>query len=103
MRKLLKNVSLAMVLIGAAAIPALANDDNNNKKDDEDIKLDDVQGQAKAEIQKQVGKDGAIEDIEREHRNGKVVYEVEFRDKGGQQYEIIVSDAGKLLSKRRDS
>jgi len=98
MRKLLKKVSLAMVLIGAAAIPALANDDN-----DKNLKLDEVQGQAKAEIQKQVGKDGAIEDIDREHRNGKVVYEVEFRDKGGQQYEIIVSDAGKLLSKRRDS
>jgi uncharacterized membrane protein YkoI len=102
MRKLLKNVSLAMVLIGAAAIPALANDDHHDK-DKENLKLDEVQGQAKAQIEKQVGKDGAIEDIEREHRDGKIVYEVEFRDKGGQQYEIVVSDTGKLLSKRRDS
>lgn len=100
MRHLLKNISLATALLGAAALPALADDDY---KDKDDLKLDDVNPQAKAEIQKQVGQDGTIEDIDLEHRNGKVVYEVEFRDKDGQKYEIIVSDAGKLLSKRRDS
>jgi uncharacterized membrane protein YkoI len=95
MNKLIKNVAVATVLIGGTAVPVLA--DNEQK-----VELNEVSAPAKAEIEKQVGKDGTIESIEKEQRNDKVIYEVEFRDKKGAEYEIVVSDQGKLLAKWRD-
>ncbi|HVK88698.1 MAG TPA: PepSY domain-containing protein [Kofleriaceae bacterium] len=93
MRKLMKNVLIATTLIAGSAVPVLADDDV-------DVKLDDVGQQAKTTIEKQVGKDGKIEDIEREQRKSKTVYEVEYRDAKGAKYEIVVAEDGKLLDKR---
>lgn len=93
MRKLMKNVAIATTLIGGSAVPALADDDT-------DVKIDDVGQKAKATIEKQVGKDGMIDDIEREQHKTKVVYEVEYNDAKGAKYEIVVAEDGKLLDKR---
>lgn len=95
MSKLITNVAIAGVLIGGSALPVLADEDQK-------VELTEVSAKAKAEIEKQVGKEGTIEKIEKEQRTDKVVYEVEYRDKKGTEYEIVVSDQGKLLAKWRD-
>ena len=93
MRNLMKNVVIATTLIGGSVLPALADMED-------EVKIEDVGEKAKAAIEKQVGKDGKIEDIEREQRKSKTVYEVEYRDAKGAKYEIVVAEDGKLLDKR---
>jgi hypothetical protein len=73
-------------------VTALANDD--------DVSLDAVPPPVKATIQREV-KGGQILDLDRDTKQGKVVYEVEFVD-AGKNWEIHVAEDGKLLSRRPD-
>jgi uncharacterized membrane protein YkoI len=85
-------VGVTMALISASAVSALA---------DEDVMLDQVPAKAKATIGKQVA-NGRIDDIDRELRNGEVVYEVEYRDDSGAEYEIVVAADGRILHRQRE-
>lgn len=67
----------------------------------EAIPLDQVPEQARQTIQQHVG-EGTIEEVERDTENGKVVYEVEYEDAAGEDYELKVSEDGQLLAKRPD-
>jgi hypothetical protein len=67
---------------------------------DDDVTLDSLPAPVKATVQREV-KGGQILDLERDTKQGKVVFEVEFVE-GGKNWEIHVAEDGKLLNKRPD-
>lgn len=79
-------LGVSLALIGAAQLNASA----------EEVKLDQVPASARAVISKHV-KDGKIDDIDRETKNKKVIYDVEFRDEKGVKYEMVVGEDGRVL------
>jgi hypothetical protein len=78
----------AIVLLGPAAARA------------EDVSIDQVPPAVRATIEREA-LGGRIDDIERETKDGRVVYEVEF-EQGGRDYEIHVAGDGSLLTRRED-
>lgn len=46
--------------------------------------------------------DGTIEEIDRDVEGGKTVYEVEYRDASGKEFELKVAEDGRLLANRPD-
>lgn len=87
----MKRTILALMLVFFAS-PAWAG---------EEISIDQVPEKARQTIQQHVG-EGTIEEVERDHEKGKVVYEVEYRDATGEDFELKVSEEGTLLAKRPD-
>ncbi|HLV60962.1 MAG TPA: PepSY domain-containing protein [Fredinandcohnia sp.] len=67
----------------------------------EDVPLEQVPEAARRTIQEHVG-DGTIEDVERDREKGRVVYEVEYRDPTGTEFELKVGEDGELIAKRYD-
>ena len=67
---------------------------------DDDVSFDSLPAPVKATVQREV-KGGQILDLERDTKQGKVVYEVEFVD-AGKNWEIHVAEDGKLLHRRQD-
>lgn len=68
---------------------------------DDEIPLDQVPDAARKTIQDHVA-DGTIEEIDKDVEAGRTVYEVEYRDASGREYELKVAEDGSLLAKRRD-
>ncbi len=83
---------LIAAILALFAMPAWAG---------EEIPLEQVPEQARQTIQQHVA-DGTIEEVERDREDGKIVYEVEYRDAAGDDYELKVSEDGQLLAKRPD-
>lgn len=84
-------IGLAMPSIAAAAYP----------RDRDEMKLEELPEAARAAVQQEVG-DGTIREIERDKRFGKIVYEVEFVDKDGMEWEFDVSPEGKISDRHDD-
>ena len=85
-------LGLALALGLAAAVFA------GGKQREEKVTLDEVPEAVKATILKEA-KGANITEIEKETKNGKVVYEAEFVV-GGKEVEIKVDPSGKLLSRK---
>jgi hypothetical protein len=68
--------------------------------DDDDVTLNQLPPPVKATVQREI-KGGQILDLERDTKQGKVVFEVEFVE-GGKNWEIHVAEDGKLLNRRPD-
>lgn len=83
--------SIAAVLAAGmlAAWPASATAD--------EVSIDQVPPAVRATIEREVGK-GRLEEIERETRNGRTVYEVEF-ERDGKDREIHVAEDGTVLKR----
>lgn len=45
---------------------------------------------------------GTIEDIERDHRLGKPVFEVDVRAKDGREHELVIDEEGRVISEEID-
>lgn len=86
-----KILGLAIVLVGVSAADAKADD----------VSLSDVPEEARRTIEQNVG-DGHIEHIERDRRRGETVYEVDFEDRDGRDYELVVAKDGRVITKRRE-
>lgn len=84
-------IALACALVVAFAARASADD----------VSIDDVPPEVKTAIEQHVG-DGKVEDIERERRRGRTVYEIEFEDSKGRDFELVLAEDGSVISKRRD-
>lgn len=87
----MKRLSVAF-LIAFLSTPAWADDE---------IPLDQVPEAARQTIMKHVA-DGTIEEIDRDVEGGKTVYEVEYRDANGAEFEMKVTEDGRLLENRPD-
>jgi len=87
----MKRLSVAF-LIAFLSTPAWADDE---------IPLDQVPEAARQTIMKHVA-DGTIEEIDRDVEGGKTVYEVEYRDASGKEFELKVAEDGRLLANRPD-
>jgi len=73
------------------------DDDDDDDGDEEEVTLKQVPPAVRKTILKAAGKH-KIEEIERETKNGKTVYEAEWRD-GDKEVEIKVAPNGKLLKR----
>jgi uncharacterized membrane protein YkoI len=78
---------LAVVLVA----PALALADS--------VPLEQVPAAVRAAIERELG-DGRLEEIERETRDGRPVYEVEFT-RNNKEHEVLIAEDGTVL-KRED-
>lgn len=87
----MKRMSIA-ILVALLSAPAWANDE---------IPLEQVPEAARKTIEKHVA-DGTIEEIDRDVEGGKTVYEVEYRDANGAEFEMKVAEDGRLLENRPD-
>jgi uncharacterized protein YpmB len=68
----------------------------------EEVSLDQVPDAVKQTIQHET-KGGKLDSIEEEHKKGKpIVYEVEYTAADGKEYELKISEDGKLLKKEED-
>ena len=45
---------------------------------------------------------GTVEDIERDHRLGKPVIEVEVRAEDGREHELVIDEGGRVISEEID-
>lgn len=67
---------------------------------DVDLTLEELPAAVRATAEREVG-DGIIDDVERDNKGGRVVYEVEFVLEG-QEYELDIAEDGTLLRRHRD-
>jgi len=95
-RRLALITALALGLSAALAVPVLADGD----EDEEEITLEQLRKEAPAAAKtiEEQAKGAEIEEIEKETRKGKVVYEAEFVVRG-KEIEIEVAPNGTLLSR----
>ena len=82
---------LAVVLAVVLAAPVLAMADS--------VPLEQVPAAVRATIERELG-DGRLEEIERETRDGRPVYEVEFT-RNDKEHEVLIAEDGTVL-KRED-
>jgi len=82
---------IALVLAVVLAAPAVAGADS--------VPLEQVPAAVRAAIEREVG-DGRLEEIERETRDGRPVYEVEFT-RNNTEHEVLIAEDGTVL-KRED-
>jgi len=68
---------------------------------DDELSLEQVPDAARKTIQEQVAS-GTIEEIDRDVEGGQTVYEVEYRDASGKEFELKVAEDGRLLGNRHD-
>lgn len=83
---------VGLVSFGAAAITVLAND-----KDEEEVSIDQVPAAVKATILKEA-KGGTLQEIERETKGGKTVYEAEVIIQG-KEIEIKIAPDGTVIGR----
>ena len=83
---------LGLISLGAAAIAVSAKD-----KDEEEVSLEQVPAAVKATILKEA-KGGTIQEIERETKHGKTVYEAEVIIQG-KEIEIKIAPDGRVLKR----
>lgn len=67
----------------------------------EEVPFDSLPAPVKATVQREV-KNGQILEIERETKQGKLLYEIDFRDANAVKWEIDVAPDGTLLSREQD-
>lgn len=82
---------IPLVLAVVLAAPALALADG--------VPLEQVPAAVRAAIERELG-DGRLEEIERETRDGRPVYEVEFT-RNDKEHEVLIAEDGTVL-KRED-
>ena len=66
----------------------------------DEVRIDQVPPAVRATIEREA-RGGRIEEIERETKNGRVVYKIEFVQ-GDKEYEIRVAQDGTLLKRKED-
>lgn len=93
-------IALFTVASLSAVIPAASAGDDDEYDRDDDIPLEEVSQAARATIQREV-KNGQITEIDREDHDGRVYYEVEYKE-GNRRYELHVAEDGKVLLRKRD-
>lgn len=67
---------------------------------DEDVKMEQLPKKVQETV-KAAGGAGEIEEIEKEVKDGRVVYQVEYKS-NGQEYEMKVAEDGRVLEKKKD-
>ena len=85
-------ITLALAASSAFALPAWAGDK---------MTLDQVPDKVKETIDKHVQK-GRVTEIERETKDGKPVYDVDYVGADGKKFEMKIAEDGKLLKKKED-
>ena len=86
---------IAALLTSLLCMPAVA------LADDDDVTLEELPEAVRQTALREV-KDGTITDIERDTERGVTVYEVEFIEKDGKQFELDIGADGTLLRRHRD-
>ncbi len=66
----------------------------------EDVTMDQLPGPVRDTVQRELGQ-GQLGDIERDHEQGRVVYEVELID-NGRKFELDIAEDGRLLQRHPD-
>lgn len=94
----MRRFTIALITVASvcAVVPSAFADDT----DKDDVQLQEVPQAARDTIQREV-KQGRITEIDREDDDGRVYYEVEYKQ-GNQRYELHVSEDGKVLQRKRD-
>ena len=92
---------LGILMLGATAVPAVADDDHVNarklRESGEIMPLEKIIERARAE------KLGEVLETELDQKNGGYIYEVELVDDAGQVWEIkLDAKTGKLIKMERD-
>jgi hypothetical protein len=85
--------AVTVTLQAALLIPAVSHAG-------QDVTIDQLPPAVRATVERETT-GGQITDIERDHEQGKVIYEVEFTS-GGKEYELDIAEDGKLLERRLD-
>jgi hypothetical protein len=68
----------------------------------EDVKLVDVPEAVRATIQKKIGLEN-VEEVDRDDRHGKIVFEVLFEDQNQNSQALLIDEDGKLLEEWQKS
>ena len=89
--------ALGVALLSTAR-PAVAEEE----EDEEEVAIADLPEAVVDAIQERFP-EGTMEEAERETEDGQVVYEVEVEDADGTEYEVEVTEDGKILEVERDS
>jgi hypothetical protein len=66
----------------------------------DDVPLDQVPAAVRATIEREVG-DGRIKEIDRDRRDGRRVYEVEFT-RDDKDHEVLIAEDGTVLEREED-
>ncbi len=91
-----------LLTLGAAgcAISGHSVDDDDDDDKEHAVTIDQLPAAAKATLMKEAGT-GKIEEIDKQQRSGKTVYEADV-SLNGQKWEIAVREDGQLLKKQLD-
>lgn len=84
--------TIALVLAVVLAAPAPARADS--------VPLEQVPAAVRAAIERELG-DGRLEEIDRETRDGRRVYEVEFT-RNDKEHEVLIAEDGTVLERDED-
>lgn len=84
--------TIALVLAVVLGAPALARADS--------VPLEQVPAAVRAAIERELG-DGRLEEIDRETRDGRPVYEVEFT-RNDKEHEVLIAEDGTVLERDED-
>lgn len=68
----------------------------------EEVKLEDLPAKVRATVEKKVG-DNKIEEIDREDRHGKIVFDVEYELPNGEDQGLLIAEDGKVIEEWRKS
>jgi uncharacterized membrane protein YkoI len=85
-----KRVLTAVVVFGALSAYA------------EEVKLEELPAKVRATIEKKVG-NNKIEEIDREDRHGKIVFDVEYELPNGEDQGLLIAEDGKVIEEWRKS
>ncbi len=88
-------VRMNVLLVGLSAVAPIALPARPAPAQEEEITLDQVPAEVKATIERESA-GGTVTEIERETKDGKVTYEVEFL-RGGQEIELQIAPDGAVL------
>lgn len=92
----------AMTLLVGLSLPAVATaSDRDQATEKDEMTLEQLPKAARTAIEQEVG-DGRIEEIERDKRRGKTVYEVEYSRADGTEMEFDVTPEGKISDRHEE-
>lgn len=99
MKRHLFAVSLA-VAAASVGCSQMGKDHEREDEDEIEMTLDQVPAAVREGLQREAG-GAAIAEVEKEDENGKVVYEADVTI-DGKNWEIVVDESGKLVSRKLD-
>jgi hypothetical protein len=89
---------IGLTLLAAAALVGCKSSEG---KSEVKVAMADVPAPVKATLEHEAA-GGKITEVEKETKNGKVVYSADVTDKAGKKWDVDVGEDGKLISKERD-